>query len=124
MKPFVRTKQIIVSDRIKSLINKAMTDYNYRMNTLLSYKTNWLFIGFGVIAVVLIASFFVEPIIQFNITIGVVMSGVVITWLITIVGILLNHFLTRKDRKLQRDKAILDIEYIKKEIKKDKEKTK
>ena len=106
----------IVSDRIKSEINRIKISSNDNQIYLLSQKIYFMYFIISVLSLIFILSLLTKP--KIIITLNVVVTGISIIFIGTIITILLKHFLSKEDRKAKRKKDLAEAEYFTTQIKK------
>jgi len=108
----------IISDWIRSEINRLRSIRNDREIMLLSDRVFGLFVFQVLLLLVLIASFFVQPKIQIDFTLSDVIGVTLTLALSTAIPILLRHFLTKKDRAARRRRDLAEAKNLEKQLKK------
>ncbi len=106
----------IVSDRIKSIINKIQTNINGKKIYLLEGKIHIIYFIFFILGGGIIFSLFMTP--KIIITINVVITSVIIIFIGTLITILLKHKLSKLDREAKRKSELAQAKYFESLVKK------
>ncbi len=101
----------IVSDRIKSIINKIQTNINGKQIYLLERKIYIIYFIFFILGGGIIFSLFMTP--KIIITINVVLTGAIMIFIATMITILIKHLLSKEDRKTKRERDLAEANYYK-----------
>jgi len=109
--------QNISSDRINTVINRLRSIRNDREIMLLSSRIFWLSVFQILLSVVLIASFFVQPKMQIDFTLSAVVVSIATLSSITVIPILLSHFLSREDRATSRKRNLAEERNLERQLK-------
>ena len=106
----------IVSDRIKSEINRLRNLRNEKEISIVSSKINSFYYISLILFLFFISSFFIKP--KIIITFNILLTSAIIIFLLTICPIWLKHFLSKEDREAKRKRDLAETEYLQNQIKK------